>query len=316
MSGAAARRRLRSFTNAACAALVAGVCSRPAPSFATPPGFAFLEIPGGARASAMGGAYASIATGAEAAFWNPAGLEATRGTEITASHSELYQKLRDEQFAVAGRWFGCGVSGSVRALYSEPIEQRDEIGNLTGSFGAHDLEFALGVGGSVAPGLKAGGSASLLRERIANKAAGTYAFGAGMTYEPASWPGVRVSLSAQNLGPSATYDFDGEPGAPVKLPTGVQGGVSYRLALGGGYRMIGALESRMTRGRSGLAMLGGELAGAMGAAVRLGFRLDDSNATFGVGAGYATGVLRFDYAYVPSGLDLGDTHRLSLSAQF
>ena len=300
----------------ACAALIVAACAAPAPSFATPPGFAFLEIPSGARASAMGGAYASIATGAEAAFWNPAGLEATRGTEITASHYELYQKLRSDQFAVAGRWFGCGVSASLRALYSEPIEERDEIGNLIGSFGAHDLEFALGMGGKVAPGLTAGGTASIVRERIANLAAGSYAFGAGMAYEPAPWPGLRFSLGAQNLGPSATYDIDGEPGAPVRLPAGVHGGVSYGFPIAGGYRVLGALESRVTRGRSGVGMLGGELAGAMGAALRFGYRMDDANSTFGFGAGYATGPLRFDYAYVPSGLDLGDTHRFSFSARF
>jgi hypothetical protein len=296
--------------------LIAVVCGAPATALATPPGFAFLEIPSGARASAMGGAYASIATGAEAAFWNPAGLDATRGTEITASHYELYQKLRSDQFAVAGRWFGCGVSGSVRALYSEPIEERDEIGNLTGSFGAHDLEFALGIGHNVAPGLTAGGTVSLVRERIANLAAGTYAFGGGMAYEPAPWSGVRFSLSAQNLGPAATYDIDGEQGAPVRLPAGVHGGVSYGFALGGGYNVRTALESRVTRGRTGIAMLGGEVAGAMGAALRFGFRMDDANASFGVGAGYATGALHFDYAYVPSGLDVGDTHRFSFSAQF
>jgi hypothetical protein len=283
---------------------------------ATPPGFAFLEIPSGARASAMGGAYASIATGAEAAFWNPAGIEATKGTEITASHYELYQKLRSEQFAVAGRMLGWGVSASVRALYSEPIEERDEIGNLTGSFGSHDLEFALGLGHSVAPGLTAGGTASIVRERIANLAAGTYAFGAGMAYEPAALPGVRASLSAQNLGPAATYDIDGQRGAPVNLPAGVHGGLSYAFPTHGGYGLHAALESRMTRGRSGVAMLGGEVTAGMGAALRLGYRLDGDTSTFGVGAGYTTGPLRFDYAYVPTALDLGDTHRLSFSARF
>jgi hypothetical protein len=35
-----------------------------------------------------------------------------------------------------------------------------------------------------------------------------------------------------------------------------------------------------------------------------------------MGAGYTTGALRFDYAYVPTALDLGDTHRLSFSARF
>jgi len=288
----------------------------PATSRATPSGFAFLEIPSGARASAMGGAYASIATGAEAAFWNPAGLDATQGTEITASHYELYQKLRSEQFAVAGRWFDCGVSASVRALYSEPIDERDDIGNLIGSFGSHDLEFALGIGHRVAPGLTAGGTASLVRERIANLAAGTYAFGAGMAYEPAPWPGLRFSLSVQNLGPAATYDIDGERGNPVRLPAGVHGGVSYGFPLRGGYGFRTALESRMTRGRSGVAMVGGELTAGLGAALRLGYRLDGDASTFAVGAGYTTGALRFDYGYVPTALDLGDTHRLSFTARF
>ena len=32
--------------------------------------------------------------------------------------------------------------------------------------------------------------------------------------------------------------------------------------------------------------------------------------------GYATSALHFDYAYVPSGLDIGDTHRFSLSTRF
>jgi hypothetical protein len=300
----------------ACVALIACLCLAPSVARATPPGFAFLEIPAGARASAMGGAYASIATGAEAAFWNPAGLDATRGTEITASHYELYQTLRSEQFAVAGRLFGYGVSASLRALYSEPIEERDEIGNLTGSFGSHDLEFALGIGHKVAEGLTAGGTASIVRERIANLAAGTYAFGAGVAYEPAALPGVRASLSAQNLGPAAHYDIDGARGAPVSLPAGVHGGLSYAIPLRGGYGARAALETRMTQGRSGVAMLGGEVTAGMGAALRLGYRLDGDASTFGVGAGYATGALHFDYAYVPAALDLGDTHRLSFSARF
>ncbi len=312
----AAASTLRRVLSGACAALVLGAGLAPPPALATPAGFAFLEVPSGARASAMGGAYASIAVGAEAAFWNPAGLDATRGTEITASHFELYQSLRHDQFAVAGRLFGCGMSASLRALYSEPIEERDDLGNLTGSFGAHDLELAYGIGRAVAPGLTAGGTVSLVRERIANEAADTYAFGAGMAWEPAAWPRTRFSLSAQNLGPAAAYDFEGERGIPVELPAAVHGGVSYGHPLPGGYSLRTALEGRITRGRSGLAMLGGELAGAAGGALRAGFRLNDENAQFGIGAGYAVSALRFDYAFVPSSLDLGDTHRLSFSTRF
>ena len=297
-------------------ALLCAAALMPAPALATPPGFAFLEVPSGARASAMGGAYASLARGAEAAFWNPAGLEATRGTEITASHFELYQRLRHEQVAVAGRLFGLGVSASLRALYSEPIEERDEIGNLIGSFGAHDLDLALGIGRRVAGGLSAGGTVAWVRERIANLAADTYSFGLGMAWEPEALPGARLSLSGQNLGPAARYDVDGTQGAPVRLPAGFQGGVSYTRPLGSTYRASGALEGRFTRGRSGTAMLGAEVAGPAGAALRVGFRANDSNSWFGAGAGYAMRALTLDYAFVPSSLDLGDTHRFTFSTRF
>ena len=137
-----------------------------------------------------------------------------------------------------------------------------------------------------------------------------------MAWEPAAWQGTRFSLGARNLGPAAHYTLDGERGAPVGLPAELHGGVSYGRPLPGGYSLRTALEGRFTSGRNGNAMLGGEVAGAMGAALRAGFRLNDTNARFGVGAGYAVSALRFDYAFVPSGLDLGDTHRFSFSTRF
>src|SRR5262245_41218144 len=87
---------------------------------ADPSGFAFLEVPAGARAAALGGAFVSLGEGVEAVFWNPAGLAATEGVQISGSHDELFQNLRHDRFAVAGRLWGGGISGSVRALYSGP----------------------------------------------------------------------------------------------------------------------------------------------------------------------------------------------------
>src|SRR5437667_6215691 len=142
---------------------------------ADPPGFAFLEIPAGARASAMGGAYASLAEGVEAGFWNPAGLAAVHGLQISASHYEFLDHLRHAQFGVAGKMLGGGVAATLRAMYSEPITERDELGNDIGTFGAHDLEFALAYGGVVSPGLRLGGSAQAVRERISEFAATTWA---------------------------------------------------------------------------------------------------------------------------------------------
>ena len=292
------------------------VATTPRPAFSSPSGFAFLEVPAGSRASALGGAYASLAEGVDAAFWNPAGLQSVQGLQVTGSHYEFFEKLRHDQFAVAGHMFGGGIAASLRALYSEPIDERDELGNLIGSFGTHDLEFGLEYGRLVAPGLELGASTQLVRERIANSAAQTYAFGAGARWAPDMLHGLRLSASAHNLGPSATFLIDGEKGEPVDLPAAVQAGVSYGSDAVRGFALRGALEGRFTRGRAGIGMLGGEVGSESGAAVRVGLRVNDSASSFSAGAGYAFQSLRLDYAFVPYRLDLGDTHRFSFTARF
>ena len=285
-------------------------------SRAAPPGFAILEIPTGVRAAALGGAYASLAEGAEAAFWNPAGLQATRGLQMTGGHTEWFEKLRHDHFAVAGRMFGGGIAASIRALYSEPIEERDELGNLIGSFGAHDLEFGLGYGRALGAGLSLGGSAQIIRERISNLAATTYGFGGGVTWQPAPWPGLRLSVIGQNLGPAATYMIDGVKGQPVSLPAAVQTGGSYTVALGSRFQVSGALEGRLVRGRSAMTFVGSEIMDPSGAALRVGMRFNDSASTLSFGAGYTMSALRLDYAFVPLRYDLGDTHRFGFTARF
>lgn len=297
------------------AAVVALVSMAPS-AFADPAGFAFLEYPTGARASALGGAYATLGQGAEAAFWNPAGLEGVKGVQVMGGHYELFQKLRHDHFAVGFRAFGFGMSGSVRALYTEPIEERDELGNLTGSFGAHDLEFAYGLGARVDPQLTAGVSAQVIRERIANLATTTWAFGLGAAYEPTRWPRLRAAIQVTGLGPAGSYQFDGVEGEPVPLPTAVQGGVSYRHELTTTLALRGAVEARAVRGRNVLGLAGVEIANLTGAGLRAGFRANDDATTMSFGAGYGIGGLVLDYAYVPLRLDLGDTHRFSFAVQF
>lgn len=300
----------------ACAALV---LLGGQPAFSAP---AFLEIPAGARAAALGGAFASLAQGVEAAFWNPAGLANVKGIQITGTHVEYLQTLRLEQFAVAGRCLGGGVAASLRALYTEPIERRDDLGNLTGSFGYHDLELALSYGRSVAPGLSVGGTAQIVRERLDDVAATTYAAGFGAVWAPAKVNGLRLGLSAHNLGKAARYGLEGSPGAPMPLPAAVQAGGSWQRSLAHGAVLRTALEGRFTRGRNSIGMIGVEVAtgdGANGvgaAALRGGLRVNDDASSYSLGVGYLLRGLRVDYAFVPMRYDLGDTHRVAFTAQF
>lgn len=285
------------------------------PAFAGPPGFAFLEVPAGARASAMGGAYAAVAQGAEAAFWNPAGLLGVERTELTGTHYEWIESLRQDQFALAGQLFGGGLAASMRALYSEPIEQRDDLGNLVGTFGSHDLQFALGYGFDLGSGWSAGMSGQIVRERLAELSADTWGVDVGVAYAPESWAGARAALAVQNLGPAAQYVIDGVAGRDVGLPLALHGGLAASRAVGS-LTLLGALDSRMTTGRAGVVALGAELASPIGAAVRAGMRVNDDLNTLSFGAGYHAGAYAIDYAFVPSKLDFADTHRFSFSARF
>jgi len=313
---------MKSFHAAAACAVLVLLCARPA--LCAPSAFAFLEIPAGARASALGGAFASLAQGVEAAFWNPAGLEGVKGIQITGTHAEYLQTLRLEQFAVAGRSFGGGLAASLRALYSEPIPETDLDGNptLEGSFGYHDLEFALAYGRSVAPGLSVGATVQAVRERMAEVSASTYAAGFGAVWAPARVSGLQLGLSAHNLGKAARYGLEGGPGAPMPMPAAVQAGGSWQRPLARGAVLRTALEGRLTHGREGIGMVGVELAtvggasGAGAAALRGGLRVNDDASSYSLGVGYALAGLRVDYAFVPMRYDLGDTHRVAFTAQF
>jgi hypothetical protein len=283
---------------------------------AAPSGFAFLEVPAGARASALSGAFATLGEGVEAGFWNPAGLAAVKGVEISGAHFESFQNLRHDQFAVAREMLGGGLAGSLRAFYSEPITARDELGNEIGTFGGNDLEFGLSYGRPLAEAFRIGGGVRLLHERIADLSTDSYAFAAGATWQSTAHPGLRLAAMADHLGPDANFTFADGPGQPIPMPMAFQGGASYRFALGGTASLAAALEGRMVRGRPTVGMLGGELTHRSGAALRIGTRMNDDASRFSAGAGYTMGSLRLDYAFVADDQDIGDSHRFSFTAHF
>ena len=286
------------------------------PALAGPSGFAFLEVPAGARASALSGAFASLGEGVEASFWNPAGLAAVQRPEISGAHFESFENLRHDQFAVATPLFGGGIAGSLRAFYSEPIVARDELGNEIGTFGGNDLEFGVSYGHPLTEAFRIGGGMHLIHERIAELSTDTYAFSAGATWQSPGHPALRLAAMADHIGPDANFMFEDGPGQAVPMPLAFQAGGSYRFALRGAASIAAALEGRAVRGRPTVGMLGGELNHPSGAALRVGFRMNDDASRFSAGAGYAMHALRLDYAFVNDEQDVGDSHRFSFTARF
>ena len=236
--------------------------------------------------------------------------------EITGALVESFQSFRHDEFAIARRWLGGGVAASLRAFYSQPIVARDELCNETGTFGGHALAFGLAYGRAMAGGLRVGASARLIRERIAELSTGTYAFGAGATWQTPAVPPLRLGLMVDNVGPDANFSFADGPGQPVPVPMAMQAGAAWHWTVAGSARLGASLEARMTRGRSGVAMMGGELSHPGGAALRFGLRANEDATRLSAGAGYAMTSLRLDYAFVADRLEIGDSHRVSFTASF
>src|SRR5207244_7607600 len=114
---------------------------------------------------------------------------------------------------------GTGLGLALNAHYTGSIDQRDELGNLTGSFGANDFAVALGYAGHAAPGLRVGGALNWVREDIAGVAASALGLSAGGIYDVAAVPGLALGAAVRNLGKSPSFKTEtGAAGAPVRQP--------------------------------------------------------------------------------------------------
>jgi len=274
-------------------------------------GFAFLKIGVGARAMGMGSAYVAIADDPTALHWNPAGLAAGHeGIHVTAMHNEWIEDFRQE-YAAATLPIGPGTFGaSFTGFYTSELERRDDVGNLTGHFGYNDIAATFGYGATVATGLDAGLSGRYIRELIADESASTFALDVGGKYKVRE-TGLSLGAAVQNVGGKGKFIAESFP-----LPLTIRAGAAFKrpLAKLQGTGLL-TTEYRKARGEDGKFHVGGEYAYHDWLAFRAGakFGYDDQDVSFGLGI--ARGNIRFDYALLPIGSNLGSSHLFSITAK-
>jgi len=287
----------------------------------TTTGFAFLDLPAGARIAALGGAGASLAEGPEALFWNPAGI--APATAVTGSrgriafdHHESIQSFRQEIVGGVLQKAGDGIGLALNAHYTESIEERDALGNLTGSFGADDLAVVFGYAATLSPGLRLGGGLQWAHEDLAGIGASALGLSAGALYAVPSLAGLTLGASVRNLGGSPSFETaDGAEGSKVPQPMTVSAGASYGHAKPGGLSWRAAADALKLKGDSMEGRLGLEVAPIPSLALRAGWMLGQDAADLTAGAGIVVGRFDIDYAYVPYHDDLGSSHRIALGAR-
>jgi hypothetical protein len=276
-------------------------------------GALFLRVGLGARASAMGEAYTGVAEDASSVFWNPGAMAAVLGTNVTLVHVEYFESIRLEQAAVTHET-GWGTLGFMfTGLFLDDMDRRDDFASeiSLGTFGAHDVAFAVAYARYIVENTSIGISLKPVYQRIDELSATGFAVDAGV-YHTSRIRGVKLAAVVGNLGTPMTFDAE-----EFELPRYVKVGASWEReveAIEG--RVLVTFDAMFPNDDDGRQHIGAEYSYRRMLALRAGYKAgyDSQGATFGFGVNYRE--MSLDYAFLPIGNDLGDNHRFGIGFSF
>jgi len=281
-------------------------------------GAQFLKIGAGARPVGMGGCFAGLADDVNAVYWNPGGLSQIEKREATMMYNRWFQDIGygyigyvhpvSEKTGVFGGAVSYLVVGDMNRA---KVDADGDMVETNGKFGASDTLVTLSYGRKIKK-VNAGISLKYINSKIDDESAAGFAVDLGCLYTTPV-PKLNVGLVVQNLGTKMKFISEADP-----LPLSFKLGASYKMLeedaltlvmdvnipvegnvnvhAGGEYRLLNMMALRMgykTTTVKGLGALSG----------------------LSAGCGFSYRGYGIDYAWVPYG-DLGNTHRISLTAKF
>jgi hypothetical protein len=273
-------------------------------------GLAALKIGAGARATAMGEAFVAIADDASGVFWNPAGSAWTNKRQAHFTYNSWIQGIHHNiaSMTTPTRYgsFGIGLMlNSIDGFERRTIASEEPLG----TFSAHDFSLLLNYSRLLRPGLSLGVNLKYLNEKIYLDDANSYMIDLGVRYQ-AALPGLFVAASLQNFGYSTQMAQE-----KIRLPRTLRLGAAYRLPVKLVQMML-ALDYVQVLKEDSYLNVGTEMFVLPALALRLGYQTGFEEKGLSAGFGVNIGRVEIDYAYVPFGRDLGDSHRFSLTLAF
>lgn len=303
----------------------------------------FLDMPVGARAIGMGGAFTAVADDSTGLFWNPAGLAQIQTREFGAMYSDVFAGLVKHNFLNYVHPTNIGTFGlSIVNLGIEDIpdtrnlEYNDINGNDEYDAGEmifyeegkieykSDTENALflSYGTNLAQfmekdlGILVGANLKVIQQSVFEfKSNGVYLDIGALYQTPIA--GLNVGLNLKDL---VGTGIQWNTGHTDRIPASIKLGVAYNrvLPFTTGATFVFDLDTKYGMNLNA----GTEIWFLDLFAIRLGMEQIagpcEVQNNFIVGAGFKIpGNFRVDYAFVGlTETELGDTHRVSLSARF
>lgn len=270
---------------------------------------AFLKFGVGARPVAMGEAFVGLSDDVSTLYWNPAGLRKLEGMEVSFTHNRWFQDV-SYQFLGVGRSFAShslGVSLALNTVGDILYYEDRPTAKPLGTFSSHGFFLGLTYARTAREGLDLGITLRWVYEKIYSHTANGWAIDLGGRYRFTDW--MSLGATFQNFGPKLKFISQTFP-----LPTTLRAGIS--LSLPQIPTSLFTLDLVKPRD-SGLALhLGAEhtLLGTL--SLRGGYQTGYDEKSFSTGFGIKYRNYGIDYAWVPYGSDLGNTHRFSFNLGF
>ena len=275
---------------------------------------AFLKNGIGVRPISMGKAFVAVADDANAGYWNPAGLSLLNITQLSAMYSNPMNYalgdnpgVKDIGYHTVSLAFPMGFGSLGLNMAYLSVGNIEEVIDATGPTGETFEDKELGViasyASSITDHIHLGVNLKFISQQIWDDKGSGMGLDLGALYEPVY--NLTFGLMLQDLiEPKIKLLEDGET---YSIPRKIKLGVSYRLM---DDRVLVATGMDIASGRSAKLHLGAEVAPMKDLALRAGYTTDTGEISAGVGV--RVSVVQLDYGF--GFLDLGSTHRISLTA--
>lgn len=180
-----------------------------------------LLVPVGARSISTSGAFVATVDGLESIYYNPAGLDLSKKSEVMFSYMNYIADINMSYLAVGthlGDFGSVGLSLKSFDIGDIPITT-NELPDGTGStYSPTFLTIGLTYSKTLTDRVSIGTNIKFINETIGNTSANGFAIDAGVQYKFND--NLSIGATINNIGPNMTYS-----GQDLRVQTGVPGSV-------------------------------------------------------------------------------------------